>query len=265
MSTDLKTIAYVRTGPLGVHAMWTAEQVENTDPQIVADAELQALVLREDAERAIASAAPAGGAEPVAEPMDDDELQDFCISLSFEQDDYTTEVIRAVEDRMRGVPLFLPAPTAQPQPTHHVSFPRPGSAPLVVADDAQLQWDEGEGPAQPERLPHVSALDPAMQAINASAARMEDGIEKLRTDDVSDLDPELLALAEQVTGAQPKPDDLITVAHIECEGGAGTLTVDFDQMGTLGVLLGEEEETYTVRIAPMTRSDFEALGEFDGF
>jgi hypothetical protein len=41
--------------------------------------------------------------------------------------------------------------------------------------------------------------------------------------------------------------------------------VDFDQMGTLGVLLGEEEETYTVRIAPMTRADFEALGEFDGF
>jgi hypothetical protein len=68
-----------------------------------------------------------------------------------------------------------------------------------------------------------------------------------------------------LSGAQPEPDDLITVAHVECEGGAGTLTVDFDQMGTLGVLLGEEEETYTVRIAPMTRADFEALGEFDGF
>ena len=39
-------------------------------------------------------------------PMTDDELQDFCISLSFDQDDYTVDVIRNVERRMLGQPLF---------------------------------------------------------------------------------------------------------------------------------------------------------------
>jgi hypothetical protein len=43
-----------------------------------------------------------------------------------------------------------------------------------------------------------------MQAIYASAARRKEGTEKLRANDVSDLDPELLALAEQVIGAQPE-------------------------------------------------------------
>lgn len=40
-------------------------------------------------------------------PMDETELQEFCIALSFRQDDYTVEVIRAVEDRMMAKPLFV--------------------------------------------------------------------------------------------------------------------------------------------------------------
>lgn len=39
-------------------------------------------------------------------PMNDDELQDFCIACSFDQDDYTVDVIRNVERRMLGQPLF---------------------------------------------------------------------------------------------------------------------------------------------------------------
>jgi len=39
-------------------------------------------------------------------PMTDDELQDFCIACSFDQDDYTVDVIRNVERRMLGQPLF---------------------------------------------------------------------------------------------------------------------------------------------------------------
>lgn len=46
--------------------------------------------------------------------MDDDELQDFCIALSFEQDDYTVEVIRAVETRMLDKPLFTWAKGHEP-------------------------------------------------------------------------------------------------------------------------------------------------------
>ena len=53
------------------------------------------------------------GSEEFGDPrraMDDTELQEFCIALSFEQDDYTEEVIRAVEDRMLAKPLFMPSP-----------------------------------------------------------------------------------------------------------------------------------------------------------
>jgi len=49
-------------------------------------------------------------APPTGAPaMDEAELQEFCISLSFEQDDYTVDVIRAVENRMRGLSNFVPA------------------------------------------------------------------------------------------------------------------------------------------------------------
>jgi hypothetical protein len=60
-----------------------------------------------------AVAIPAGS-EEFGDPrraMTDDELQEFCIALSFEQDDYTEEVIRAVESRMLAKPLFFPRAT----------------------------------------------------------------------------------------------------------------------------------------------------------
>lgn len=62
---------------------------------------------------------------------------------------------------------------------------------------------------------------------------------------------------------QPSPDDLITVAHITLDGV--TLTLEINQLGDLVHLVGEEEQTYELRIAPMRRGDFEDLGEFDGF
>lgn len=58
-------------------------------------------------------------------------------------------------------------------------------------------------------------------------------------------------------------NDLITVAHITREGV--TLTLEINQLGDLVYLIGKEEQTYELRIAPMRRSDFEDLGEFDGF
>lgn len=65
--------------------------------------------------------------------------------------------------------------------------------------------------------------------------------------------------------AEENPDDLLTVAHIESEDGAGTLTLEFCQLGDLASMVGEDEATYTVRIAGMKRAEFEALGDFDGF
>ena len=51
-------------------------------------------------------------------------------------------------------------------------------------------------------LARQPATDPAMRAVNESAARMEADIEKMRTGDTSGLDPEMLALAEQVIVAK---------------------------------------------------------------
>jgi hypothetical protein len=65
----------------------------------------------EQAQEAVAIPA---GSEEFGDPrraMTDDELQEFCIALSFEQDDYTEEVIRAVESRMLAKPLFFPRAT----------------------------------------------------------------------------------------------------------------------------------------------------------
>jgi hypothetical protein len=61
------------------------------------------------------------------------------------------------------------------------------------------------------------------------------------------------------------PDDLLTVANIEPENGGATLTLLAAGLGNLIDIVGEQPETYTVRIAAMTRVEFEALGEFDGF
>ncbi len=61
------------------------------------------------------------------------------------------------------------------------------------------------------------------------------------------------------------PGDLLTVANIEPEDGGATLTLLAADLGDLTDIVGEQPETYTVRIAAMTRVEFEALGEFDGF
>jgi hypothetical protein len=54
------------------------------------------------------------GSEDFGDPrraMTDDELQTLCLSLGFEvDDDYTEDVIRAVERRMLGQQLIFPTP-----------------------------------------------------------------------------------------------------------------------------------------------------------
>lgn len=62
---------------------------------------------------------------------------------------------------------------------------------------------------------------------------------------------------------QPQPDDLLTVANIESDGS--TLTLEINQLGDLVHLIGENERTCTLTIAPMRRADFDDLGDFDGF
>ena len=69
----------------------------------------------------------------------------------------------------------------------------------------------------------------------------------------------------EVSRLAERPDDMLTVAHIETDGGVATLILGGDQLGDFIDMVGEDEETYTVRIAGMTRAEFEALGEFDGF
>jgi len=69
----------------------------------------------------------------------------------------------------------------------------------------------------------------------------------------------------EVSRLAERPDDMLTVAHIEPDGGGATLILGGDQLGDFIDMVGEDEETYTVRIAGMTRAEFEALGEFDGF
>ncbi len=64
---------------------------------------------------------------------------------------------------------------------------------------------------------------------------------------------------------EEKPDDILTVAHVTQEEGSATLTLHSADLGNLVDILGEDEATYTVRIAGMRRDEFEALGEFDGF
>lgn len=101
------------------------------------------------------------GSEYLGDPrrsMDADELQEFCISLSFEQDDYTVDVIRAVEDRMLARPLFFPAATeAQASAPALLADPivvsRPGAAvevvkwPLTAAGVAALSGEASALPA----------------------------------------------------------------------------------------------------------------------
>jgi hypothetical protein len=82
----------------------------------------------------------------------------------------------------------------------------------------------------------------------------------------------VLALAAKGTPAAPqaaplveeKPDDVLTVAHISHEDSGSTLTLHHADLGNLVDILGEDEETYTVRIAGMPRAEFEALGDFNG-
>jgi hypothetical protein len=72
--------------------------------------------------------------------------------------------------------------------------------------------------------------------------------------------------AEDVkAAAQPElPTDIIRVACITLDGS--TLTVPLaDFEGVIADLLGDEDESYTMRLKSMTRAAFDALGEFDGF
>lgn len=71
------------------------------------------------------------------------------------------------------------------------------------------------------------------------------------------------AVSELPALRQPMPDDLLTVANIESDGI--TLTLEINQLGDLVHLIGEDERTCTLTIAPMRRADFDDLGDFDGF
>ena len=71
-------------------------------------------------------------------------------------------------------------------------------------------------------------------------------------------DEPVLPVAAAVTSA----DDSLMVAHITRDGT--TLTLKLSELRDLPHFLSEEQ-TYTLRIASMSRADFEALGEFDGF
>lgn len=191
------------------------------------------------------AAAPAGGAEPVAEKAP------FAVREAFElvacrqtstQNDEALGIVRAY---LNNFPAPTAARYAESRPT-----PEQVADAMECAFSAIGEWPQGDAevieawltygpavlaaaPSQPQPQPerYVSALDPALQAINASAARMDVGIEKLRTDDVSDLDPELLALAEQVIGAQPEapaePSDEVLNAVQALIEAHGDTRIDF--------------------------------------
>lgn len=62
--------------------------------------------------------------------------------------------------------------------------------------------------------------------------------------------------------APSAPTDPVRVACVTLDGT--TLTVPVDQIGD--VLHGEDDQhTYTLTLKTMTRAEFDALGEFDGF
>ncbi|SHN40403.1 hypothetical protein [Rhizobacter sp. OV335] len=80
------------------------------------------------------------------------------------------------------------APTAQPQPQPErtVLFDdRPQNQRIAEAEErmrnpAPLQWEDGAGPAQPERLPYVSALDPELRGgVPAEPSTFEDVEQKI--------------------------------------------------------------------------------------
>lgn len=63
---------------------------------------------------------------------------------------------------------------------------------------------------------------------------------------------------------QPEaPTDPIRVACISLDGI--TLTVPADQLNALGVGDEGDNDTYTLTFKTMTRAEYDALGEFDGF
>jgi hypothetical protein len=130
--------------------------------------------------RAALAAAPAGGAEPVAYLLLDqgcrapDDCEDFeRVVLPSE---ITPEELKRFQDAGRCSPLYA-APTAQPQPQPEpvVLFDdRPQNQRIAEAEErmrnpAPLQWEDGDPDATPEQMRYVSALDPAMQAINTPA------------------------------------------------------------------------------------------------
>lgn len=91
----------------------------------------------------IAPAAAAGPSEPVL-VMDDDELQDFCISLSFDQDDYTVDVIRNVERRMLGQPLFQCSVMSNAEMDAAPPSATAQAAPQTTAASTQALGEAGE-------------------------------------------------------------------------------------------------------------------------
>lgn len=58
---------------------------------------------------------------------------------------------------------------------------------------------------------------------------------------------------------------LVCVAHIEPEDGGDPLILQVSELGRLPDLVGKSAETYTLRIEWMSRLEFEAIGEWNGF
>jgi hypothetical protein len=197
-----------------------------------------------------------------------------------------------------AAPGAHPAPTAQPADLHALAQ---ANSKLVndYLDDYEL--DDGEHcPYRPNEaesnLIHdavcgllsddefVSTFNAWQDAVRARpAAPMLNGLTASETASIAGLtEPErLVKCAECDLGCRGKcrkepplspsgrfPGGLVgepavRVARITLDGV--TLTVPADQLTALG--LGEDAaaNTYTLTFATMTRADFEALGEFDGF
>lgn len=156
---------------------------------------------------------PAGAGEP-AEPapaMDEVELQEFCISLSFEQDDYTIDVIRAVENRMRGLSNFVPR-TFDPGLMGEPTEPSAGKyadvlAPFVSMMEAELHANAGKGdrPGWLTMSRDQALLEIYWHAAKLSAAVKNDNAALIRehSADVANMAMMLLDVCGGLVSAQP--------------------------------------------------------------
>lgn len=124
-----------------------------------------------------------------------------------------------------------------------------------------------EPPAWTPTAANINALpEPIRQYVHDLATRCDPAGDVAQMAMLKQQNRELQALTAALPIAEPaaaSPTDLITVAHLTLDGS--TLTLTMNQLGELECFVGEKECTYELRIAAMTRGEFEDLGDFDGF